>query len=294
MARPDAKDDPFLIERDGEQEPVPFLVQKADGGFGYAASDLATIDHRANGLGADESWYVVGAPQQLHFDQLFATARRRGVTMGMRFVSFGSILGKDRKMLRTREGEIVQLADVLTDAVERARKIVEEKSGELPQEEREEIARLIGIGAVKYSELSQHRMTDYIFDWDTMLALKGNTAPYLINAYVRTRSIFRKLEGTEVSFDEPVEINDPGERALVSKLAQFAEIVPEVLNDFRPNALAQYLYEVASQYHKFWEACPVLASEGITRQTRISLCELTSRVLKTGLGLMGISVPERM
>ena len=210
------------------------------------------------------------------------------------FIPFGSILGKDRKMLRTREGETVQLADVLAESVQRAAAIVEEKSGGLPVGEREEIARLIGIGAVKYSELSQHRMTDYIFDWDTMLALKGNTAPYLINAYVRTRAIFRKLDGLEVSFDQPIEISDPGERALAAKLAQFAEVVPEVLGDFRPNALAQFLYELASQYHRFYEACPVLSSEGVTRQTRISLCELTSRVLKTGLGLMGIAVPERM
>ena len=288
------KEDPFLAQRDGEWEPQPFLVRKADGGFGYAASDLATIDHRVKEFGADEAWYVVGAPQQLHFDQLFATARRRGIDIALKFVSFGSILGKDRKMLRTREGDTVQLADVLSEAVQRAAAIVDEKSAQLPEDERAEIARLIGIGAVKYSELSQHRMTDYIFDWDTMLALKGNTAPYLINAYVRSRSISRKLDGVEVDFTAPVEISDDGERALAAKLAQFAEVVPDVLTDFRPNALAQYLYEVASQYHRFYEACPVLTSEGVTRQTRISLCELTSRVLKTGLGLMGISVPERM
>ena len=292
--QPDPKEDPFLAQRDGEWEAQPFLVRKGDGGFGYAASDLATVDYRAKELGADEAWYVVGAPQQLHFDQLFATVARRGVEIDLKFVPFGSILGKDRKMLRTREGETVQLADVLTEAVQRAAAIVDEKSADLPDEERAEIAQLIGIGAVKYSELSQHRMTDYIFDWDTMLALKGNTAPYLINAYVRTRAIFRKLEGVELRFDEAVAIVDDGERALAAKLAQFAEVVPDVLDDFRPNALAQYLYEVASQYHRFYEACPVLTSEGVTKQTRLSLCELTSRVLKTGLGLMGIAVPERM
>ncbi|MGI9241689.1 MAG: arginine--tRNA ligase [Verrucomicrobiales bacterium] len=178
----EGKDDPFLSQRDGEWVAQPFLIRKADGGFGYATSDLATIDYRAGELAADEAWYVVGAPQQLHFDQLFATASRRGSKIGLKFVPFGSILGKDRKMLRTREGETVQLADVLTEAVQRAAAIVEEKSGGLPAGEREEIARLVGIGAVKYSELSQHRLTDYIFDWDTMLALKGNTAPYLINA----------------------------------------------------------------------------------------------------------------
>lgn len=289
-----AEADPFLSQRDGEWVAQPFLIRKADGGFGYATSDLATIDYRVEQMAADEAWYVVGSPQQLHFDQLFATAARRGISMGLKLVPFGSILGKDRKMLRTREGETVQLADVLTEAVQRAAAIVDEKSADLPAVEREEIARLIGIGSVKYSELSQHRMTDYVFDWDTMLALKGNTAPYLINAYVRTRSIFRKLDGVVIQFDQPVEISDAGERTLAAKLAQFAEVVPDVLNDFRPNALANYLYEVASQYHRFYEACPVLSSEGVTRQTRLSLCELTSRVLKTGLGLMGISVPERM
>ncbi|MFT4550621.1 MAG: arginyl-tRNA synthetase [Pseudoalteromonas tetraodonis] len=291
----DPKDDPFLSQRDGEWGAQPFLVRKADGGFGYAASDLATIDHRANVFGADEAWYVVGSPQQLHFDQLFATEARRGGTIALEFIPFGSILGKDRKMLRTREGETVQLADVLAEAVQRAAAIVDEKSANLPDEERAEIARLIGVGSVKYSELSQHRMTDYIFDWDTMLALKGNTAPYLINAYVRSRAIFRKLgENVEATFDQPVEIVAEGERALIAKLAQFGEVLPDTLNDFRPNTLAQYLYDVASQYHRFWEACPVLTSEGVTRQTRIALCELTSRVLHTGLGLMGISVPERM
>jgi len=291
----DPKNDPFLAQRDGEWEPVPFLVRKGDGGFGYAASDLATIDHRVNEFKADESWYVVGSPQQLHFDQLFATAKRRGVDMDMYLVAFGSILGKDRKMYRSRDGEVVQLADVLDESVQRAATIVEEKSADIPEGERKEIARLIGIGAVKYSELSQHRMTDYIFDWDTMLALKGNTAPYLINAYVRARAIFRKMgEDVQIDFSAPMEISDDGERLLAAKLARFGEIVPDVLNGFRPNLLAQYLYEVASQYHKFWEACPVLTSEGVTRQTRIALCELTSRVLKTGLGLMGISVPERM
>ena len=146
---------------------------------------------------------------------------------------------------------------------------------------------------MKYAELSQFRLTDYIFDWDNMLALKGNTAPYLLNAYVRSRAIFRKL-GSEFSGVEQVNLSEPAEMALAIKLSQFAEIVPAVLNDFRPNTLAAYLYELATTYHKFWEACPVLKAEGVTRETRLALCELTSRVLQKGLGLLGISTIEKM
>lgn len=281
------RDDPKLAEQ-------PCLIRKSDGGFLYATSDLATIDHRVEVFGADAIWYVVGAPQQLHFDQIFAISRKRGVTADLQFIPFGSILGKDRKMLRTRSGETVQLAEVLDEAVERARAIIEEKNPELAAEEKAAIAAVIGIGAVKYAELSQFRMTDYIFDWDTMLSLKGNTAPYLINAYVRTRSIFRKL-GTEFGGSaEAIVLGEAAEKALALKLAQFAEVVPSILNDFRPNALAAYLYDVATTFHSFWEHCPVLRVEGEVRETRLALCELAGRVLRKGLGLLGIATTERM
>jgi arginyl-tRNA synthetase len=196
-------------------------------------------------------------------------------------------------MLRTRSGDTVQLADVLDEAVERARKIVEEKNPDFSDEEKTEIAEIIGIGSVKYAELSQFRMTDYIFDWDTMLALKGNTAPYLLNAYVRTRAIFRKL-GSDYEPASEISLTEDAEKTLTLKLAQFAEIVPTVLDDFRPNALAQYLYDVATTYHKFWEACPVLKAEGAIRDTRLALCELTGRILRCGLGLLGIRTTEKM
>jgi arginyl-tRNA synthetase len=235
----------------------------------------------------------VGAPQQLHFDQIFQVAKRRGQDADLQFIPFGSILGKDRKMLRTRSGDTVQLADVLDEAVERARKIVEEKNPDFSDEEKTEIAEIIGIGSVKYAELSQFRMTDYIFDWDTMLALKGNTAPYLLNAYVRTRAIFRKL-GSDYEPASEISLTEDAEKTLTLKLAQFAEIVPTVLDDFRPNALAQYLYDVATTYHKFWEACPVLKAEGAIRDTRLALCELTGRILRCGLGLLGIRTTEKM
>lgn len=271
----------------------PALIRKSDGGFLYATTDLATIDFRIDQLGAEVIWYVVGAPQQLHFDQIFAISAKREQKAELQFIPFGSILGKDRKMLRTRAGETVQLADVLAEAVERAKLIVEEKNPELSDEEKTEIAEVIGIGSVKYAELSQFRMTDYIFDWDTMLSLKGNTAPYLINAYVRTRAIFRKL-GSDFEAGGELILTEEAEKALLLKLAQFAEIVPTILDDFRPNALAAYLYEVATTYHQFWEACPVLKVEGEIRQTRLALCELTGRVLRRGLGLLGIRTTDKM
>ncbi|MDF1657244.1 MAG: arginine--tRNA ligase [Verrucomicrobiales bacterium] len=271
----------------------PALIRKSDGGFLYATTDLATIDYRIEELKADEVWYVVGAPQQLHFDQIFRIAKQRGQNAELEFIPFGSILGKDRKMLRTRSGDTVQLADVLDEAVERALKIVEEKNPEFSSEEKKEIAEIIGIGSVKYAELSQYRMTDYIFDWDTMLALKGNTAPYLINAYVRTRAIFRKL-GSDFESGGSITLTADAEKELTLKLAQFAETVPSVLSDFRPNTLATYLYELATTYHRFWEACPVLKEEGAVRETSLALCELTGRVLRCGLGLLGIKTTEKM
>lgn len=289
----DPKSDPFLIFRDDAWQANPFLIRKSDGGFLYATTDLATVDHRLREFHADTLWYVVGAPQQSHFDQLFAVCRRRGITAELEFISFGSILGKDRKMLRTRSGETVQLADVLSEARERALKVIEEKNPGLDDDEKTDIARAIGIGSVKYAELSQHRMTDYVFDWDTMLSLKGNTAPYLINAYVRTRSIFRRL-GTDFQRCGELVLTEPTERALALKLLQYGETVPGILTGFRPNLLCSYLFELASAYHGFFEECPVLRSEGAIRESRLALCELTGRVLRHGLGLLGIQTVERM
>ncbi len=271
----------------------PALIRKSDGGFLYATTDLATIDYRIDELKADAVWYVVGAPQQLHFDQIFNVSKRRGQDADLDFIPFGSILGKDRKMLRTRSGDTVQLADVLEEAVERAYKTVDEKNPTFTAEEKRDIAEIVGIGAVKYAELSQYRMTDYIFDWDTMLALKGNTAPYLIYSYVRTRAIFRKL-GKEFEGGGTITLTADAEKDLVLKMAQFAETIPSVLSDFRPNTLATYLYELATTYHKFWEACPVLKSDGNVRETRLALCEMTGQVLRCGLGLLGISTTEKM
>jgi arginyl-tRNA synthetase len=281
----------------------PLIIRKKDGGFNYATSDIATVDYRVVDLKRDTAWYVVGAPQTLHFKQIFEIARREGYTADLRHIPFGNILGEDRKLMKTRSGESVPLRQVLDEAVERARKIVEEKNPDLPETDKQDIAQKIGIGAVKYADLSQYRMTDYVFSWDKMLSLHGNTAPYLQNAYVRIRSIFRKagvaapLRGVEETGQRPVAtivLNDPAEIELAKRLCQFAEVVPQVLNDFRPNILANYLFELANSFHSFYEACPVLKSEERARSSRLGLCELSGRVLQRGLDLLGIQVPERM
>jgi arginyl-tRNA synthetase len=270
----------------------PCIIRKSDGGYNYATTDLATVDYRINDLKANAVWYVVGAPQILHFKQIFAIARREGYTADFHHVTFGSILGADRKLMKTRSGENVPLRDLLEEGITRARAIIAQKNPELAESERNEIARIIGLGAIKYADLSQYRMTDYIFSWDKMLSLHGNTAPYLQNAYVRIRSIFRKAGAASLSpaplLGEPVELD------LAKRVCQFAEIVPQVLNDFRPNILANYLFELANSFHTFYEACPVLKADEPVRLSRLALCDLTGRVLQRGLKLLGIDVPEKM
>ncbi len=271
----------------------PAIVRKSDGGFLYATTDLATIDYRVNRWNPDAIWYVVGAPQALHFQQIFAAAKMMGIHGDLRHIAFGSILGEDRKIMKTRSGENVGLAEVLHEAIERARKILAARTEALPPEEAESTARLIGLGAVKYAELSQNRLTDYVFSWDKLLAFEGNTAPYLQNAYVRIRSIFRKA-GETPDPATPILITAPAERALALKILQYAETLPVVLDDFRPNILANYLYELANTYHSFYEACPVLKAEPALRASRLILSDLAARTLSHGLALLGIACPERM
>src|SRR5438876_5145479 len=294
-------DDPELADK-------PLIIRKRDGGFNYATTDLATVDYRVNDLKADAIWYVVGAPQILHFRQIFTIARREGYAANLRHIIFGSVLGDDRKLMKTRSGENVPLRELLEEACKRARKIIDEKNPDLSDEEKSDIAEKIGIGAVKYADLSQYRTTDYIFSWDRMLSLHGNTAPYLQNAYVRIRSIFRKAgehtvagiadagpgSPTPATTTTALTLKDPAELDLAKRLCQFGEIVPQVLNGFRPNILANYLFELANSFHAFYEACPVLKSEEPARGSRLALCDLTGRVLQRGLDLLGIKVPERM
>jgi arginyl-tRNA synthetase len=271
----------------------PCIIRKRDGGFNYATTDIATIDYRLDELKADTVWYVVGAPQILHFKQIFEIAQRQGYQADLRHITFGSILGEDRKLMKTRSGENVPLRELLEEACRRARKIIDEKNPDLSEAEKIDVAQKIGIGAVKYADLSQYRMTDYVFSWDKMLSLQGNTAPYLQNAYVRVRSIFRKAGESAPKIDQLV-LGETAEINLAKRLCQFAEIVPQVLNDFRPNILANYLFELSNSFHTFYEACPVLKSKGPARSSRLALCDLTARVLHRGLDLLGIKVPEKM
>jgi arginyl-tRNA synthetase len=286
----------------------PCIIRKRDGGFNYATTDIATVDYRLDDLKGDSVWYVVGAPQTLHFKEIFEIARRQGYQADLRHITFGSILGENRKLMKTRSGENVPLRELLEEACRRARKIIEEKNPDLSEAEKIDVAQKIGIGAVKYADLSQYRMTDYVFLWDKMLSLQGNTAPYLQNAYVRIRSIFRKAGESPVTTPlsgvreetggsrvaTTLTLTNPAEINLAKRVCQFAEIVPQVLNDFRPNILANYLFEVANAFHTFYEACPVLKSEEPGRSSRLALCDLTGRVLHRGLDLLGIKVPEKM
>ena len=306
------EDDPFLIRDKDGWRPMPALVQKTDGAANYTTTDLATLENRLREWNPDEIVYVTDGRQQLHFRQLFAIFRRwhPEANVKLAHVWFGSILGDDGKPFKTRSGETIKLADLLDEAVERALKIVTEKNPALPESERREIARIVGIGAVKYADLLPNRQSDYVFSWDKMLSLQGNTAPYLQYSYVRIRSIFRKAEeyrkaDTGNRIEEEAEhfpvsgirfpvFTAPAEIALAKKLCQFGEVLPQVLDDFRPNTLANYLYELASTFHSFFEACPVLKSEAAVRASRLALCDVTARVLKQGLALLGIEAPEKM
>jgi arginyl-tRNA synthetase len=280
------REDPALADK-------PCLIRKSDGGFNYATTDLATIEYRIGRWKPDAIWYVVGAPQQLHFQQIFKAAERMGVRTELRHVAFGSILGEDRRLMKTRSGENVGLRDLLDEAHARARQVLETKNAQLNSDEAEAIAEIIGIGAIKYADLSQYRLTDYVFAWDKMLSLQGNTAPYLQNAYVRIQSIFRKAEG-DIPSGATFVFTDPAELSLAKKLAQFSETVPAVLDDFRPNILTNYLYELANSFHGFYEACPVLKAAEPARSSRLALCRVTAQTIQCGLSLLGIDVPERM
>ncbi len=288
------EEDPFKVHKEEGWTDNPAIVRKADGGFLYATTDLATIEYRIENWKADQVWYVVGVPQQLHFRQLFEAANRWGKTGDFRHVAFGSILGEDRKLMKTRSGDNVQLADVLTEAVERAATIIAEKNPDLQGDEAAEVAKTVGIGAVKFAELSQGRLTDYVFAWDRMLALQGDTAPYLQYSSVRIRSIFRKLEESFDANAAEITLEAPEEIHLARLHARFGEVLPSTLDDFKPNLLANYLLEMARAFHSFFEACPVLKSDEPVRSSRLALCELSARILETGLGLLGIKCPERM
>ena len=299
------KDDPFLIKDENGWKDAPALVQKADGAANYTTTDLATLDFRRREFSPDEVIYVTDGRQQLHFRQLFAIWRRWQPESAMKLshVWFGSIMGEDGKPFKTRSGDTVKLGQLLDEAEERAFATVTAKSPEMPEAERREVARIVGIGAVKYADLLPNRQSDYVFSWDKMLSFQGNTAPYLQYSYVRIRSIFRKGGIDPVSVrpgaehptsNDAVPLTEAGELSLAKKLAQFGEILPMILDDHRPNLLCNYLYELAGAFHSFFESCPVLKAEEPARSTRLLLCDTTARVLAKGLELLGIGVPERM
>jgi arginyl-tRNA synthetase len=293
--------DPFLIKDQGGWRANPALVRKKDGAANYTTTDLATLQYRLKQWSPDEIVYVTDGRQQLHFRQLFAIFHRwqpeAAARVRLAHVWFGSILGEDGKPFKTRSGETVRLSELLDEAEERALKIVQEKTPALPLDDAKVIARQIGLGAVKYADLLPNRQSDYVFSWDRMLSFAGNTAPYLQNAHVRIRSIFRKLAEEKLPPADPsaeLVFTEPAEIALAKKLLQFGETLPQVLDDYRPNVLATYLFELANTYHSFYEACPVLRAEGATRNTRLLLSSVAAEVLRRGLNLLGIDAPERM
>ena len=287
----------FLDEFRGKDgEAAAYIVQKQDGGYLYSTTDLAAVRYRARTLAADRVLYVVDQRQGLHFQQMFTLARKAGfvpANVQLEHVGFGVMLGEDGRPFKTRSGDTVKLVDLLDEAGERAFALVGEKSPELPEAQRRAIADAVGIGAVKYADLSKHRSSDYVFNWDTMLSFEGNTAPYLQYAYARIASVFRK-GGDAVAAEAAIVLADPAERLLALELARFADCVQAVARETAPHLLCTYLFNLAGQFMRFYENCPVLKADEAVRASRLQLCRLTSETLKTGLGLLGIEVLEAM
>ena len=288
---------PGFANREGD--PLPLIVRKSDEGYGYPATDLAAIRDRMGRLGAGQILYVVGAPQAQHLAMCFAVAAMAGwlpePAMAVH-VAFGSVLGVDHKMLRTRGGETVKLTDLLDEAVARADAAVAERAPELSEAERAPVAEVVGIGAVKFADLSTDRVKDYVFDWDRMLAFEGSTGPYLQYAHARIRSIFRRtVSGDDDFAAAEIVLAEQAERSLALVLLGFADALEATLEKWAPNRLCAYLYEVSSAFSTFYESCPVLkAPTEDLRRSRLRLADLTARVLAQGLALLGIAAPEQM
>jgi arginyl-tRNA synthetase len=285
-----------FVNRNGD--PLPLIVQKSDEGFGYAATDLAAIRDRVERIGAGLLLYVVGAPQAQHLEMCFAVARMAGwlpAGTDAVHVAFGHVLGSDRKMFRSRSGDTVKLVDLLREAVDRARAALAERNPEAAPGSLDEVARAVGIGAVKYSDLSTDRARDYVFDWDRMLAFEGDTGPYLQYAHARVGSIFRRGGTEPPPPSTPIDLSEPAERALGLALLGYGEAMEAVVSAWAPSRLCAYLFAVASAYTTFYESCPVLqAPDPARRDSRLALSALTARVLAHGLALLGITAPERM
>ncbi len=287
-----------------EGDPLPFIIQKSDGGFLYATTDLAANRYRCETLQADAIVYVTDARQKLHFEMLFHTvraARWMEREVDLAHVTFGTVLGADGTPLKTRSGDSIKLKDLLDEAVARAGEVVEQKSSELPAEQKAAIARAVGIGAVKYADYSNNRTSDYVFDFDKMLAMEGNTAPYMQYAYARVQSIGRKAAGKGIDVDgdlaglSRVHLAEPEELELAKHLVRYGDTIKGALVDYRPNYLTTYLYELAQKFSRFYASCPVLAADDEQRPSRLLLCDLTAKTIKHGLTqLLGIEVVEQM
>jgi arginyl-tRNA synthetase len=288
-----------------EGQPLPLIVQKSDGAYLYATTDLAAIRYRVGELKADRIIYVTDARQKLHFDMLFAVARMAGwapeENVELEHVTFGSVQGPGGKPLKTRSGENVKLKDLLDEAVERAMAVVEEKNPELPTKKKDEIARAVGIGAVKYADYSNNRTSDYIFSFDKMLAMDGNTAPYMQYAYARIKSIERKAQSRDVDIEteladvKMLDLSEVDELVLAKHLLRYGEAIEAAAGDYRPNYLTAYLYELAQKFSGFYTNCPVLGAGPDKRPTRLMLCRLTEKTIEHGLSkLLGIEVIEQM
>ena len=278
-------------------EPLPLIVRKSDGGFGYPATDLACVRDRTERIGATRLVYVVGAEQSLHLRMVFAVAHLAGYLAhhdAAVHVGFGLVLGTEGKKLASRGGEPERLLDLLTESIERAAAALKERHSDLPPERQEAVARALGIGAVKYADLSTERMRDYVFDWDRMLASEGNTGPYLQYAHARIRSIFRHGETTPPPAGGVPVLGEAEERALALQLLRFPEAVEATVEGYSPSKLCAYLFELASVFTAFYEACRVLVEDQALRTSRLGLCDLTARVLEQGLSLLGMEAPERM
>ncbi len=289
----------FMDEyKNKEGDPLPVIVQKADGGYLYATTDLAALRYRAGTLGADRMLYFVDQRQALHFQQMFTLAKQAGfvpANTDLAHMGFGTMNGPDGRPFKTRDGGTVKLIDLLNEAEERAYALVKDKNPELAEDELRTIARAVGIGAVKYADLSKNRTSDYIFNFDQMLSFEGNTAPYLLYAYTRVASIFRKagLEMDQVSGE--FQLQEDAEQALAARLVQFGEVLQSVADKGLPNLLCLYLYELAGLFSSFYEHCPILNIEDeALKQSRLKLAALTARTLKQGMELLGLTPLERM
>ena len=288
----------FLEEFQGRDgKPLPVIVRKSDGGYLYASTDLAALKHRWQSLGAERAMYFTDARQSLHFRQIFAVARAAGLVdpdMRLEHHPFGNMLGKDGKPFKTRDGGVIRLVELLDESEHRAFALVGEKNPELGEDERREIARVIGIGAVKYADLSKNRTSDYVFDWDQMLAFEGNTGPYLQYAYTRTKSVFRRGQIDPAGLSGEVVVTTAEEHGLAVTLVRLQEVLEQVAADGYPHFLCAYLYELATTFTRFYEACPILNAAGEIRNSRLLLCRGTAQTLRYGLGLLGIETVERM